>query len=299
VNAGAQIGTLPSPNRSGYTFDGWNSLANGTGTQLTTTTVINANATYYAQWTLIPDNTDPDNPGGGVTTDSENPPAITPSTDPANPGYYIPGGGGYAAIKATDSIRAAVKTVYAKKGETVKIPFIAYASAGNKGKKVNLVWTSSNPKLASVKLGKSIGIVKGKLDDRSVLKVKTAKKTGTATLQLKVDNKVKLTIKINVGKKYKKSNTANNTKATSSSKTAKTKTLVLKKGDSKFINIGRTAKTSKSLPKYTIAKKYKKFIAVDAVGKVTAKKAYKKGKKTIPVKVKVGKKTKIVKVQVG
>jgi uncharacterized repeat protein (TIGR02543 family) len=43
-------GTLPTPTRTGYKFNGW---YNGT-TQLTATTQITANVTYTAQWTTIP-----------------------------------------------------------------------------------------------------------------------------------------------------------------------------------------------------------------------------------------------------
>jgi uncharacterized repeat protein (TIGR02543 family) len=45
------LGTLPEPpTRPGYTFTGWNKLANGTGEAVTETTAVNANITVYAQW---------------------------------------------------------------------------------------------------------------------------------------------------------------------------------------------------------------------------------------------------------
>jgi uncharacterized repeat protein (TIGR02543 family) len=44
-------GTLPTvPTRPGYTFDGWNTQANGGGTTFTANTTVNANLTVYAQW---------------------------------------------------------------------------------------------------------------------------------------------------------------------------------------------------------------------------------------------------------
>ncbi|MEF2176105.1 MAG: InlB B-repeat-containing protein [Candidatus Absconditabacteria bacterium] len=46
------IGTLSTVTRSGYTFNGWYTQATA-GTQISTSTVINANVTYYAQWTAI------------------------------------------------------------------------------------------------------------------------------------------------------------------------------------------------------------------------------------------------------
>lgn len=38
------------PEREGYTFEGWYSAQDGTGNKLTTSTVIDSDATYYAKW---------------------------------------------------------------------------------------------------------------------------------------------------------------------------------------------------------------------------------------------------------
>lgn len=43
--------SLPTPTRVGYTFNGWFTEASG-GTQITTTTVVEDNVTYHAQWKL-------------------------------------------------------------------------------------------------------------------------------------------------------------------------------------------------------------------------------------------------------
>ena len=49
---GSQMGTLPTPTRTGYTFTGWFTAATG-GTKITSTTTVPANnVTYYAQWTI-------------------------------------------------------------------------------------------------------------------------------------------------------------------------------------------------------------------------------------------------------
>ena len=49
-------GTLPTPTRSGYTFDGWFTAASG-GTEIISTTVLSTediiSITLYAQWTII------------------------------------------------------------------------------------------------------------------------------------------------------------------------------------------------------------------------------------------------------
>ena len=51
-NYGAQLGTLPTPSRTGYTFDGWYTAQNG-GTKISNTTTMPAGgATYYAHWKI-------------------------------------------------------------------------------------------------------------------------------------------------------------------------------------------------------------------------------------------------------
>ena len=62
---GVPYGTLPTPTRSGYTFDGWYTKASG-GTKVSSSTKINGNTTIYAHWTK--------NGGSG--------------TNPTNPTYY-------------------------------------------------------------------------------------------------------------------------------------------------------------------------------------------------------------------
>ena len=48
--ANPSIGSLPTPTRSGYAFDGWYTSANG-GTKITDSTKVTANTTVYAHWT--------------------------------------------------------------------------------------------------------------------------------------------------------------------------------------------------------------------------------------------------------
>ena len=52
VTNGSTYGSLPTPTRNGYTFDGWFTAANG-GTIVTASTTVNlsANQTLYAHWT--------------------------------------------------------------------------------------------------------------------------------------------------------------------------------------------------------------------------------------------------------
>jgi hypothetical protein len=197
--------------------------------------------------------------------------------------------GNSVATQKVVSLKTAVKTIYVKKGKTVKIPYVAYAKTGFKGQKVSLVWTASKPKIASVKLkAKQGSLVSGKLDGKSALKIKAGKKTGTSKVTIKANNGNKLVITIKVVKSVKKVAKFNVGKIKS-----------LKHGKTKFIKVSKiTKKATGGVATFTIAKKYKKYLAVDAAGKLTAKKAYKKGKKAIPVKVKVGTKTKTIKVKV-
>ena len=63
--------TLPTvPTRTGYTFTSWNTLANGSGTEFTTTTTVPANVTVYAQWSGNSYNLNFSAPGGSVTPTS-------------------------------------------------------------------------------------------------------------------------------------------------------------------------------------------------------------------------------------
>ena len=50
VEDGETIDELPISIRSGYTLEGWYTGENGTGTKLTTSTVIDGNIEYYANW---------------------------------------------------------------------------------------------------------------------------------------------------------------------------------------------------------------------------------------------------------
>ena len=50
VESGKQVGILPTPTRTGYTFAGWYTAKTG-GTKIENTTIVKANVTYYAHWT--------------------------------------------------------------------------------------------------------------------------------------------------------------------------------------------------------------------------------------------------------
>ncbi|WP_217593506.1 S-layer homology domain-containing protein [Cohnella sp. GbtcB17] len=53
VTAGGTVAALPAPpTRPGYTFAGWNTLPDGSGSSFDATTVVSGNVTVYAQWSL-------------------------------------------------------------------------------------------------------------------------------------------------------------------------------------------------------------------------------------------------------
>lgn len=55
VTSGSTYGTLPTPTRSGYSFDGWYTASSG-GSKVTSSTIFNgsSNITLYAHWTATP-----------------------------------------------------------------------------------------------------------------------------------------------------------------------------------------------------------------------------------------------------
>ena len=50
VEEGSEVGNLPTPTRTGYTFAGWWTAKSG-GTKVTSATKVTANVTFYARWT--------------------------------------------------------------------------------------------------------------------------------------------------------------------------------------------------------------------------------------------------------
>ncbi len=72
VTYGSTYGTLPTPTRTGYTFDGWYTSAKG-GTKITSTTKVSitSSQTLYAHWSVIIITVKFDANGGSVSTSSK------------------------------------------------------------------------------------------------------------------------------------------------------------------------------------------------------------------------------------
>lgn len=73
------VGTLPTaPTRSGYTFNGWNTQANGSGTALTAAIEVTGSITVYAQWSRNSSGGGGGSSGGSGGTST---PVETPKTE--------------------------------------------------------------------------------------------------------------------------------------------------------------------------------------------------------------------------
>ena len=103
------VGALPIPTRSGsYSFDGWYTAASD-GTQISASTTVNANVTYYAHWTYTGGGGSGSG-GGGSTPDNSSPVIVTPPApdkpnSPTQGEVKVPGtvdGKGNVTVSLTD-----------------------------------------------------------------------------------------------------------------------------------------------------------------------------------------------------
>lgn len=136
---GSAYGTLPTPTRSGYKFNGWYTAASG-GTKVSDTTTIGAsNVTIYAQWSLVT-YTITYNLNGG-TNSSSNPISynVTSSAitlaNPTRTGYTF--GGWYTESSFTNKVTSIAtgstgnKSFYAK--WTANTYTVSYDANGGSG----------------------------------------------------------------------------------------------------------------------------------------------------------------------
>ncbi len=125
VTYGAAYGTLPTPSKTGHSFNGWYTQANGGGTRITESTVFNitTDQTLYAKWTPYTYTITFDPQGGKVKPASKNVTygaaygtLPTPSkTSYAFDGWYTqPNGGGTRIIASAKVNLTANQTLYAK-----------------------------------------------------------------------------------------------------------------------------------------------------------------------------------------
>ncbi|MDD2537697.1 MAG: InlB B-repeat-containing protein [Candidatus Absconditabacteria bacterium] len=158
VQNGQAVGTLPtSPTRAGYTFNGWYTAASG-GTQITTSTVVTSNVTYYAQWTTTVVNrtvTFDGNGGSGhspTTKTVQNGQAVgTLPTSPTRAGYIF--NGWYTAASGgtqitTSTVVTSNVTYYAQWTTTVVNRTVTFNGNGGSG---------HSPTTKTVQNGQAVG----------------------------------------------------------------------------------------------------------------------------------------------
>ena len=114
VKSGTSIGSLPTPTRSGYTFDGWYTSASG-GTKITSSKVITGNVTYYAHWSVaLPTYTVTFNANGGsvspTTRSVKSGSSIGTLPTPTKTGYTFVGWYTTPSMK-TSTVRVSADTV--------------------------------------------------------------------------------------------------------------------------------------------------------------------------------------------
>jgi uncharacterized repeat protein (TIGR02543 family) len=151
LNKGSALGTLPTPPRAYYAFDGWWSAKTG-GIKITATTVVTAPVTYYAHWK--------------VTT---KPKASAPATIVNHPDFK-------KYVKITASAKKSIKK---KKSVTIKLTAyknvtIKSATLDKAGKKLKLKVTKGKNSIklkASTKRGKAKITVTLKNGNKKVITV--------------------------------------------------------------------------------------------------------------------------------
>ena len=275
-----------NPTRSGYTFQGWNTQANGSGIAFTSTTAVTVNTTLYAQWTLIPtpstytvtviNGTGSGNyaagatvsitanapvtgksfekwttPGGVVFENANNQSTIftMPANDVTVTAGYMP----LFAPESTVSIKTLLNTVRVQAGTSFTIPYSVYD--GKTEVKTKLTWKSSNPKVKVSNTGK--------------VTIPKSLKTGKATITATAENSNELKVTVYVSSKAKQLKSVKVT-APKKMKVGQTKKVGIKLNPAKATMKSITFKSSNARGLY-----------VDKAGNLIAKK---KGNYTITVK---------------
>ena len=164
VTYGGTYGTLPTPTRTGYTFDGWYTAASG-GTKITSSTTVNltANQTLYAHWTAKTFTVTFNANGGSVSTTSKSVTyggtygtLPTPTrTGYTFDGWYTAASGGTKITSSTTVSITANQTLYAHwtSSQTNKAQITVGSVSGLAGTEIQVpVSISNNPGVAGVAL---------------------------------------------------------------------------------------------------------------------------------------------------
>jgi len=164
VTVGSAYGTLPTPTRTGYTFNGWFTAQTG-GTQVTSSTTVTQTAdhTLYARWTE-----ESESPTIATVTYNANGGSVSPTSAsvmvgsaygtlpiPTRTGYTFTGWftaqtGGTQVTSSTTVTQTADHTLYARWTEESESPTIATVTYNANGGSVS-------PTSASVTVGSTYG----------------------------------------------------------------------------------------------------------------------------------------------
>ncbi|MBQ7646717.1 MAG: InlB B-repeat-containing protein [Clostridia bacterium] len=88
--AAPSSGTLSTPKKTGYVFEGWFTASTG-GTKITASSVITANTTVYAQWSVAPDYAVSYSANGGTGAPQSGDASYVSFTVPSRDGYAFVG----------------------------------------------------------------------------------------------------------------------------------------------------------------------------------------------------------------
>jgi uncharacterized repeat protein (TIGR02543 family) len=121
VTFGSTYGTLTTPTRTGYSFGGWYTGTNGTGSQITASTTVSltSNQTLYAKWTVNAYTVSFDSQGGNSVSSKSVTYGSTYGTltTPTRTGYSF--GGWYTGTNGTGSQVTASTTVSLTSNQTL------------------------------------------------------------------------------------------------------------------------------------------------------------------------------------
>ncbi|MDR0520163.1 MAG: hypothetical protein LBG82_09005, partial [Clostridiales Family XIII bacterium] len=224
----------PEPTRKGYIFSGWNYDPQGNGDELDADTAIDPMASIavvHAQWEKDPNANNGNggsggdvNGGNGNGTGAGNVGSGNGTGNGTGAGNVGSGNGtgngtgagnvGTGNLGSTAGtsdlanpnglvmgFAATQKTVYVKRGKTVKLPYIAYTTALGKQ---TITWKASKKKIATVRKGKAAGVLKIRGSVDSKLTIKAGKKLGMSKITLTATNGKKIVIRVKVVKNLRK-----------------------------------------------------------------------------------------------
>ncbi|MDR1152790.1 MAG: FIVAR domain-containing protein, partial [Bifidobacteriaceae bacterium] len=167
------------------------------------------------------------------------------------------------------SVGTSIKTVYVAKGQSLRIPVVAYAADGAATGKVVVSWKSSKPSVATVTKGKTSGTASLAWNKGANLTVR-ALKAGTSKITVTAPGAKKVTVTVKVVAK----------KAAVKKATITTKTRTLSAGTTLVFKAKATPAKAATVAKWTSSAP--SVASVDAAGKVSAKAA---GKAKITVTI--------------